>query len=201
MFGSTPSHASFNAQSGFDKSLLSSLQPAWSQTLGGGFAASPTVVNGILYFGGWNGYFYAIDGKDGRVLWQSFVGKAADPGNPACQQPIGVTAQAVVSGGVVYVGGGDSAVYALNKTTGEQIWRVPLEDPASGAYLWSSLTLVHNILYIGVASLGDCPLVRGALVRFDLDAPQKPLIRYLVPEDQTGGGIWSTPAVDIATKT
>jgi len=74
-------------------------------------------------------------------------------------------------------------------------------DPVSGAYLWSSLTFFNNALYVGIASLGDCPLVRGALVRIDLAHPAEPQFRMLAPEDQLGGGVWSTPAIDPATNT
>jgi polyvinyl alcohol dehydrogenase (cytochrome) len=202
MFAATPDHASFNgAETTITPGNATTLQAVWAQRFGTVFASAPTVVNGVLYFGGWNGYFYAVDGKDGRVLWQTFVGKAPDPDIPECQRGIGVTSQPVLSGDVVYVGGGDSAVYALNMYTGEQKWRVSLADPATGAYIWSSITLVKDALYVGVSSLGDCPLVRGALVRIDINAPDKPLIRYLIPEDQAGAGVWSTPAVDVNTDT
>jgi outer membrane protein assembly factor BamB len=67
--------------------------------------------------------------------------------------------------------------------------------------LWSSITLYKNALYIGISSLGDCPLARGALVRIDLEDSGNPLIRYLVPETELGGGVWSTPAIDTATNT
>src|SRR5260370_16293705 len=93
-----------------------------------------------------------------------------------------VTSEAPVVGDVVYVGGGDSAVYALDKDTGSQLQRIPLANPDDGAYLWSSLTLYNNALYIGIASLGDCPLSPGALVRIDLANPAQPLFRPLVPQ-------------------
>jgi FOG: WD40-like repeat len=38
-------------------------------------------------------------------------------------------------------------------------------------------------------------------VRIDLDQPANPLIRYLMPETEVGGGVWSTPAIDAATNT
>ena len=55
------------------------------------------------------------------------------------------------------------------------MWRLQLADPKSGSYLWTSLTIHNNALYAGVSSLGDCPLVRGALVRIDLANPRQPL--------------------------
>lgn len=196
------SHSSLNpSESHIDKHNAASLDAYWVTGLLAPMAAAPTISDGVAYVGTWDGTFYAIDTGTGSVRWSAFVGLAADPGNAHCMPAIGVTSQAAVAGNVVYVGGGDSAVYALDKTTGSQIWRTPLADPQSGAYLWSSVTYYNRALYIGVASLGDCPLVRGALVRIDLANPDQPLFRWLMPEDDVGGGIWSTPAIDERTHT
>src|SRR5205085_5063945 len=138
---------------------------------------------------------------DGAMLWRQHVGKSADPPFPWCMPATGVSSQATVLGNTVYVGGGDSAVYALDIGSGNVIWRVPLADPSSGSYIWSSIAPSGGSLYVGIASLGDCPLVQGALARIDLASPSHPVFRYLSPEDSPAGGVWSTPAIDIATNT
>ena len=192
------SHSSFNpAESQIDKQSAPFLDAAWVTNLSAPMAAAPTISGRVAYVGTWDGSFYAIDTETGAVLWSAFVGMAADPAKAECMAAIGVTSQAVVVGNRVYVGGGDSAVYAFDKKTGSQIWRTSLADPQSGAYLWSSVTYYNGALYIGVASLGDCPLVRGALVRIDLARPDRPLFRWLAQEDDVGGGVWSTPAIDV----
>jgi outer membrane protein assembly factor BamB len=202
MFMWDPSHSSFNsAELLIDANSVGNLRPLGSFQADGGFAAAPAVVDGIAYIGDWTGRFYAVRAVDGRVLWRQFVGMAAKPGDPNCQPAVGVSGQAVASGGVVYVPGGDSAVYALDRETGAIVWRVPLADPAAGAYLWSSLTLVNNSLFVGVSSLGDCPTVRGAVARIDLGKPQKPAFFYFDPPGQLGGGVWSTPAFDTQSNT
>lgn len=202
MFARNPEHTSFLPGSlAFTPPKMSALQPGWKIALKTTLSAAPIVSEGVLYEGGWNGQFHAIRVSDGEVLWQQFVGKAPVPENPSCFPAIGVASQAVIWGDLVYVGGGDAAVYALNKYTGEIAWRTPLADPATGAYLWSSITLFKNGLYVGVSSLGDCPLARGSLVRIDLDHPGEPLVRYLMPEDEVGAGVWGTPAIDEATNT
>ena len=134
-------------------------------------------------------------------MWQQWIGVSADPQSAGCQTAIGVTSQPVVVGNTVYAVGGDSALYALDRISGNILSRVPLADPASGSYLWSSITHSGNSLYIGIASLGDCPLVRGALVRIDLADPANPVFRYLAPDGVVGAGIWSTPAIDEQTGT
>jgi polyvinyl alcohol dehydrogenase (cytochrome) len=195
-------HSSFvSSETHLNQNQISNLQRTWDLSVGAPLAAGVTVSNGVLYFGDWSGYFHAVNAQTGTELWQTFVGKAPDPQVPDCDPGIGVTSQATVAGNTVYVGGGDSAVYALDRTTGNQIWRVSLADPASGSYIWSSIVPYQNAIYLGVASLGDCPLVRGAVVRIDPRDPQQPLIRYLMDPDETGAGVWSTPAIDAVTNT
>src|SRR5712692_9991741 len=203
MYLHNPAHTSFNPnESRVDKTGVGSLKPAWTYSKAGSLLASGvTVKDGVLYFGDWKGYFHAVRAADGNELWSQYAGKAAAPEDPSCSPALGVTSQATLVGDVVYVGGGDSAVYALDKNSGQQLWKTQLADPQSGSYLWSSIMVSKNVLYLGIASLGDCPLVRGAVVRIDLDQPDQPLIRYLAPEGQTGGGVWSTPAIDAETNT
>ncbi|MGI8744369.1 MAG: PQQ-binding-like beta-propeller repeat protein [Bryobacteraceae bacterium] len=195
-------HSSLNSnESGIGLDNAGQLWPLWTLSLGHTISAAPTVVNGVLYFGDWSGYFYAVNASDGSIRWQQYVGKAADPESATCQPAIGISSQATVIGSTVYVGGGDSAVYALDITSGNINWRVPLADPASGAYLWSSIVPSGNSLYVGISSLGDCPLTQGAVVRLDLANPNQPVIRYLSAVDDPGGGVWSTPAIDESTHT
>ena len=202
MYLHDPAHSSVNAnESQIGVGNVHRLGPHWTLSLRKPLAAATTVVDGVMYFGDWGGNFYAVRSSDGKILWQHWVGKASEPESPLCQPPIGVTSQAVVVGDVVYVGGGDSAVYALKRTSGDLVWRVPLADPESGSYLWSSVLVSGNSLYIGIASLGDCPLVRGALARLDLADPLKPIIRHLTDEYNLGAGVWSTPAMDETTGT
>lgn len=196
-----PLHSSYaESEVQIGPSNIQSLQIAWSyptQPLG----AAPTVMGGIVYIGDWGGSFYAIRASDGSLVWKQYVGMAAAPPDPGCQPAIGVTGQAVVNNGIVYVPGGDSAVYALNQKTGTQLWRTLLADPKEGSYLWSSLTLIDNSLFVGISSLGDCPLVRGGLARIDIENPQQPVFAYLMSADDVGAGIWSTPLIDTTTNT
>jgi len=193
-------HSSFNnTETQLDIRTISTLRPSWTTSTGGFLSAGVTLSNGVLYIGNWSGNFTAVDAQTGKILWTKFVGKAPDPADPHCMRGIGVAGQPTVLGNTVYVPGGDSAVYALDQANGNQLWRVPLADPNGGSYLWASIVPYNNTLFAGVASLGDCPLVRGALARIDLANPQRPLIHYLSSENLLGAGIWSTPAIDSAT--
>lgn len=195
-------HSSYSSsETRLTRATIQALQPAWTVPLTAQLGAAVTVSNGTLYFGDWNGYFHALDAQTGNELWKTFAGMAATPGNPICQPAIGVTSQAAVIGNTVYVGGGDSAVYALDRTTGAQLWRLPLSDPTTGSYIWTSIVPYQNQIYVGLASLGDCPVVPGLIARIDPSNPQKPLIAHLVPDGQQGGGLWTTPAINSQTNT
>src|SRR5260370_4119754 len=203
MYLRNAAHTSFNAsESQLDKTNVASLTPVWTYSKPGWLIASAvTVSQGVAYFGDWKGYFHAVRADDGTELWSQYVGLSEPGETMECSGALGVTSQSMLAGDVVYVGGGDSAVYALDRNSGQQLWGPPLADSQSGSYLWSSIMVSQNALYLGVASLADCPLVRGGIVRISLDAPDQPLIRYLVPEDELGGGVWSTPAIDVASNT
>src|SRR5271154_678473 len=56
-----------------DPNAVSTLHVAWTFTSPGpeGFRASPVVYNdGTVYIGSSNGFFYALAGSDGHLLWQ-----------------------------------------------------------------------------------------------------------------------------------
>ncbi len=112
-------------------------------------------------------------------------------------------AQAAVQNGVVYVGGGDAYWYALDAATGSILWKVYTGDNSAtaGHYNWSSPLIYNGYAYIGVASLGDCPLVQGQLLRVDLNTHQIVNIFNVVPTGQVGGGIWTSPSLDTTTNT
>ena len=177
------------------------LRPLWTFKTGGMIAASATVVGGVAYLGSWDGYEYALNATTGALIWKTSLGVTTAP---ACSPPaLGVSSVAAVVGGVVYVGGGDSNWYALNAATGAVLWTVPTGDNSAtgGHYNWSSPLIVGNSAYIGIASLGDCPLVQGQLLRVDLTTHAVVASVNFVPTGQVGGGIWTTPSIDTSTNT
>jgi outer membrane protein assembly factor BamB len=177
------------------------LRPLWTYKTGGMIAASATVVAGVAYVGSWDGYEYALNANTGALIWRTYLGITTAPN---CAPPsLGVSSVAAVVGGVVYVGGGDSNWYALNAATGAVLWSVPTGDNSAtgGHYNWSSPLIVGNSAYIGIASLGDCPLVQGQLLRVDLTTHAVVATANFVPIGQVGGGVWTSPAIDTATNT
>ena len=66
----------------------------------------------------------------------------------------------------MYIGGGDSKLYALNAATGAVLWSYDVGGNPD-TFLWDSPAVFGNSVYIGVASFGDCPLVQGQILQLN----------------------------------
>jgi outer membrane protein assembly factor BamB len=170
----------------------------WRVKTGGPVATTPTVSKGIAYFGSWDGNEYAVNAATGAVVWKTYLGVLV--ANPLCIPPsIGPSSPATVVKGTLYVGGADGYWYALNAATGAVQWRVAT-TPAPGLYdghfNWAGPLIVGSSAYVGVASLGDCPLVQGQLLKINLTTHAIERTLNIVPDGEVSGGIWTSPAYD-----
>jgi outer membrane protein assembly factor BamB len=178
---------------------VQNLQLAWSAPTKSVIAAAPDVVGDHVYVGSWDGYFYAFN-LTGGFDWKSYVGIDNNSKCAAPPIPRGVTSTATVVGGVVYVGGGDAALYALNATTGHQLWRVPLGSITAGYYLWASPVVIGNHLYIGTASDCDRPLVHASVVEISIRTHAILHRTFLGPTTDHGASVWASPTIDGTTR-
>lgn len=179
-------------------SNASQLTLDWSFKTGGPIASAPASAGGTVYVGSWDGYEYALNATTGALLWKTFLGQTTAPCYP---QQAGVSSGANINNGVLYVGGGDSNFYALDPTTGGILWSVFVGDHTKEWYNWSSPLIYNGYAYVGTASVGDCPLIPGQLLRISLRTHQIVNSYNTVPSGQDGGGIWTSPSIDPSTNT
>jgi len=116
MYGRNLHHTFSNPDSPINPSNVASLQPVWFFQTGDVVSASPTVVDGVVYAGSWDGYFYAIYAHSGNLKWKFKldcqytvfpIPKQCLPGVSRTSTDGGiVTSSAAVIDGVVYFGGG-----------------------------------------------------------------------------------------------
>lgn len=79
--------------------------------------SSPTVANGVVYFGGTNGKLYALDANTGALKWpQPYAGEASKP-------LVSIYGSPAVDNTVVYFGALDGNVYALDAAAGTLKWK------------------------------------------------------------------------------
>ena len=175
---------------------MSHLAPAWKFTTGGNIVAMPTITNGVLYIGSWDGYEYAVDVATHQQLWRQNLGTTTQ--GKSCYAPtVGVSSTAAVQNGVVYVGGGDGNLYALSSSDGSVLWKTLLGTPPY--YNWSSPVVYNNRVYVGMAAFCDPPYVQGKVVALNVSDGSIAASLSLVPDGSTGAPVWSSVAVDVET--
>lgn len=96
-----------------------------------GIHSSPTVVNGVVYFGSQDWTLYAVDVDTGTKLWEFRANSFVD------------SSPAVVDG-VVYFGSNDGNFYALDAETGTELWRF-----RSGKVNQSSPAVANGMVFFG----------------------------------------------------
>ena len=204
------------AESRISAANVGQLVQKWSVTTAGDVTATPTVMNGVLYFPDMGGMLWAV-GTGGKVHWSqtvaSYTGIAGDisRNSPA------------IDGGELITGDGfnlnklnaGAHVFAVNRTTGALLWSVQVDtDPAS--IVTGSPTVYNGVVYVGVSSYDEsdsslCCTFRGAVVALSAATGQILWKTYTVPSDSnagdsnlpgdySGGAVWgSAPVVDPAT--
>jgi polyvinyl alcohol dehydrogenase (cytochrome) len=203
----SPARTGFNgAETVITPSTAPNLVQLWADHAGGAVSAEPVQVNGVVYYGSWDGHEYAADAATGAQLWQSpYLGQAAPT---TCTSPptVGVASTATVgtitvngtAAQAVLVGGGDGNFYALDASTGAVLWQTQLGTPPDH-FLWSSPLVYNGSIYEGVASFLDCPIIRGEIVKMDAASGTIQNTLYTAPTGCTGAAVWGSPAVDTAT--
>ena len=88
----------------------------WSYYTGPVYYSYPTVSEGVVYIGGWNGRMYAIDGATGELRWEYEEEASAFRSSP------------VVDRGSVYISSTSGTLYAFDAATGAVIWQSRIEN-------------------------------------------------------------------------
>jgi polyvinyl alcohol dehydrogenase (cytochrome) len=170
---------------------------AWTETLPGAVASSPIVVDGRVYVGDWSGMEWALDAATGAVLASADLGTTTAP--QCTPDTLGITSAPAVTGGVVYLAGGDDGFYALDAETLAVRWRTSLGNNSArgGYYGWCSPAVLDGHVYQGISSNCDNPFITGRLAA--LEAATGALASSAdLSGGITGAGVWSSPAIDAA---
>src|SRR5215475_4095399 len=205
--GDWPTYLSSNARTGFNgaetvvtPASAPGLRQAWVRAAGA-VSAEPIQVNGVVYYGSWDGNEYAVRAATGTKLWSTFLGQTTDTN---CNPPtIGVASTATVGTMTVngtlavFVGGGDGNFYALSAATGTVIWKTPLATQLHG-FLWSSPLFYRGSIYEGIASCGNSG-VRGGIVQLRATTGAVQHTLFTAPASCLGASVWGSPTVNTAT--
>jgi outer membrane protein assembly factor BamB len=129
------------AHSAIGQSGPANLTLRWKFTTGGAVVSSPSIADGIAYFGSQDKNIYAVNARDGSFIWK-FTTQDSIKSSPA------------VVNGKVYTGTDDGYAYCLDAYNGSLIWKtfaggaIPANF-AAAVILRSSPTVVGGKVYVG----------------------------------------------------
>jgi polyvinyl alcohol dehydrogenase (cytochrome) len=220
MYGHDPSRTnSTSCAQAPDGAAASRLVPRWFFHANDVVTASPSIVQGTVYAGAWDGRFYALDLKSGRVRWSTLLGRGRTDGN--ADQHTGaygeITSSAAVttvgSRRVAFVGGGGS-MYALDASRDDVpdarrvLWRfdVDASHPTNHGEIESSPVVWSGapggpVVVFGSDSNQDSGFTGEGVWAVRADTGR--LVWHFNPEAATNhalygcGNVWSSPALGL----
>lgn len=190
VYGHDPSNTRLNPdEAEVTRDRVAQLTEGWSKDGLVGVSGTPTVSEGVAYFGDWTGRVWALEAATGDEVWSSQVGGFV------------VGAPAIV-GDAIYVSSGKT-LFRLDRATGQMEWDVETNEHPL-AQIAASPVVVGDLVIQGVASAEvvmprDEYTFRGSISAYDTETGEEAWRLYTTPNDETAGagvGIWSTPAVD-----
>ena len=175
----------------------------------------PTFAMGALFVGSQDGTVYALDAKTGCIRWTFET--TAEVRTPVVLENW-TAGRKPEQAPLAFFGDLIGRAYAVNATTGEEVWRVKVDDHPSATITGSP---VHHegVVYVPVSSLEEavadkgypCCTFRGSVVAIDARSGRVLWKTYTIDEPArqigttpsgtkvfapSGAPIWNTPTVD-----
>ena len=188
------------------------LKLKWAFGFPGVFRAygQPAVLGGMLFVGSAASKVYALDAKSGCIYWEF---------SPKAPVRTAISVGRGSRGFSVYFGDQRANAYAVDATTGQQVWTQRVDDHAA-AVITGAPVLDEGVLYVPVASSEEattmnsastCCTFRGSVVALDapsgevlwkaysitaLPAPTRQNDAGVQMFGPAGASIWSSPTID-----
>jgi polyvinyl alcohol dehydrogenase (cytochrome) len=178
------------SETAINASSVASLKVNWQDAETDGVVTTPTVSNGVVYFGDYVGNEWAVELATGKVVWEAKLGGGSVVGSPT------------IVGSAIYAGVGKT-LYELNRATGTVIWKANT-NPSVFSQIETSPVVVGNLVLEATSQfeeiVGKPPMTfRGNIGAWNAHTG-KPVWNFITtPNNATSGageGIWSTPAID-----
>jgi outer membrane protein assembly factor BamB len=125
----------------------------WRKPVKGWVWSTPTLVDGVLYFGDQEGVVYAFNAADGSQVWQ------VQPEDSATRN---IIASPLVTADQVYIVNKSGALYALRRSDGGTVW-----NKVIGGQIYSTPMLAAGLIVVAPMNF------ESSLVAFDAAGNQK----------------------------
>jgi len=181
-YGGTQMALRYSALDQINAENVSMLRPAWIFQTGedaDAYQSTPIVVNGILYTSTNHGQVFAVDASTGDLVWHyRYPPPDADAASFILTRP--QNRGVAVSEGRVFLGTYDNHVVAIDAMTGEELWKVNVDNARQCGCLISGAPLVVKDKVI-VGGTGGDGAHRGYLTAFNTENGRLAWRFYIVP--------------------
>jgi alcohol dehydrogenase (cytochrome c) len=178
-----------------NKENVNQLAPAWVFQCGSvglhsgkstySFEASPLVVDGVMYVSGWDNWIWALDARNGDILWQYRHAIPYDV-SLCCGN---VNRGVAVADGLVFSTTLNAHVIALDCETGKKVWDKTYGDVRAGESATVAPLVVKDMVIVG--SSGGEFGVRGHTDAFKRETGEHVWRCYMVPKPgEPGSETW-----------
>ena len=206
MFGQDLTNSANASQTNITQGNVRRLAPKWIFTTGGDVSARAAVVDDVVYFPDWGGNLYAVNADNGHLIWSH---QLSDYGLAA--GTVSRTSPTIVDGSL-YIGtqynasGPTGWLLAINKRTGNLVWKTQPDTSNSFPVITSSPSVANGVVFVGMTSNEEfaaanpfysCCSVRGSVVALNARTGAKLWQTFMAPTGYSGAAVWgSNPVVD-----
>ena len=197
MYGRTTDEQRFSPLSQINEQNVGRLGLVWSRELGTtrGLEATPLVSGGVIYTTSQWSVAYALDARDGKILWTFDPKVSRSNVRTICCDT--VNRGVALYHGKVYLGTLDGRLIALDARSGTPVWDVVTVDQSKPYAITGAPRIVKGMVLIGNA--GSEFGVRGYLSAYDAESGKLVWRTYTVPGDPAKG--FESKALEDAAKT
>ena len=186
--------------SGLDQintSNVNRLRPAWIFQTGeysDALQSTPIVINGVMYLSTNNSKVFALNAASGDLIWEyDYPAASASDSSGDITNYVLHGAQnrgVAVAGGKVFLGTHDNYMVALDAKTGQELWKVNIDNARQcGCAPRGAPLVVKNTVIIG--GTGGDGAHRGYLTAFNINTGRLAWRWYTIPaKGEKGNDTW-----------
>jgi alcohol dehydrogenase (cytochrome c) len=169
-YGGTTAAWRYSALDQVNTANVGDLRPAWIFNTGDyrdGLTSTPIVINGTMFVSTPGNHVFALDAATGTVLWHYvYSPREADFVKPGSAGAFVQNRGVAVHDGLVFMGTVDTNLVAIDQNTGQEVWRVAVDDSRQcGCNMLSAPLVVKDMVIVG--QNGGDGAFRGYLTAFD----------------------------------
>ena len=191
---------------------VSGLKQEWVFTTGGDVSATPTVDGDAVYFPDWGGNLFAVERKNGRLIWSHQISEYNGVAGSISRVSPALDGDQVIIGDILssaHVHNGANVI-SVDRKSGKRRW-ITQVDSHPAAIITGSPVVFDGVVYVGVSSTEEtlatnpaypCCTFRGSVVALDARSGAMLWQTFDVPDNggqqggYSGGAIWQPPAID-----